>query len=110
EAGRFQINDVPSGDYVLDADAPGFATMHQDSVTIAADKPANLPITLRIGNLEQMVEVQADATSSIAAQLAPMDTRLDARSARTEITPHFIANYTSPTADNTEMIYFAPGT
>src|SRR5665213_1216631 len=49
-------------------------------------------------------------SSSIAAQLAPMDARLDARSARTEITPHFIANYTSPTADNTEMIYFAPGT
>ena len=57
-----------------------------------------------------MVEVQADASNSVAAQQAPMDARLDARSARTEITPHFIENYTTPTADNTEMIFFAPGT
>ena len=110
ETGRFALNNVPAGNYILDADAPGFATTHEDSVAVTADKPLDLPVTLRIGNLELMVEVQADASSSVAAQLAPMDARLDARSARTEITPHFIANYTSPTADNTEMIYFAPGT
>ncbi len=81
----------------------------KQSVTIAADKPTELTVTLRIGNLEQMVEVQADASNSVAAQLAPMDARLDARSARTEITPHFIENYTSPTADNTEMILLRAG-
>jgi iron complex outermembrane recepter protein len=110
DAGRFTLGNLPAGDYVLDADAPGFATTHEASVTIAADKPTELAVTLHIGNLEQMVEVQADASNSVAAQLAPMDARLDARSARTEITPHFIANYTTPTADNTEMIFFAPGT
>jgi len=110
DAGRFTLSNVPAGNYVLDADAPGFATTHEASVNIAGEKPAEMTIVLRIGNLEQMVEVQADASNSVAAQLAPMDARLDARSARTEITPHFIENYTTPTADNTEMIFFAPGT
>ena len=109
EAGRFMINDVPTGEYILDADAPGFATTHEESVAVAAGNANEVTVTLRISNLEQMVEVQADASNSVAAQLAPMDARLDARSARTEITSHFIENYTSPTADNTEMIYFAPG-
>ena len=110
DAGHFALSNVPAGNYVLDADAPGFATTHEASVNIAADKPAEMTVTLRIGNLEQMVEVQADASNSVAAQHAPMDARLDARSARTEITSHFIENYTTPTADNTEMIFFAPGT
>ena len=109
DAGRFALSNVPAGNYVLDADAPGFATTHQENVTIATEA-ADLTVTLRIGNLEQMAEVQADASNSVAAQLAPMDARLDARSARTEISSHFIENYTTPTADNTEMIFFAPGT
>ncbi len=110
DAGHFALSNVPAGDYILDADAPGFATTHEASVVVAADARPALTVTLRIGNLEQMVEVQADASNSVAAQLAPMDARLDARSARTEITSHFIENYTTPTADNTEMIFFAPGT
>lgn len=110
DGGHFTIGGLPAGSYVLDADAPGFATTHQASVAVSGDKATDLTVTLRIGNLEQMVEVQADATTSIAAQNAPMDARLDARSARTEISSHFIENYTTPTADNTEMIFFAPGT
>ncbi len=110
DAGHFVLSGLPAGNYVLDADAPGFATTHQASVTAATEKPTEVTVTLRIGNLEQMVEVQADASNSVAAQLAPMDARLDARSARTEITQQFISNYTTPTADNTEMIFFAPGT
>ena len=110
DSGHFTLVNVPAGNYILDADAPGFATTHETSVSVAAGAPTELSVTLRIGNLEQMVEVQADASTSVAAQLAPMDARLDARSARTEITSHFIENYTTPTADNTEMIFFAPGT
>jgi iron complex outermembrane receptor protein len=110
DAGHFVLSNVPAGDYILDADAPGFATTQEESVIVSADKPAELTVTLRIGNLEQMVEVQADASNSVAAQQAPMDARLDARSARTEISSHFVQNYTTPTADNTEMIFFAPGT
>jgi iron complex outermembrane recepter protein len=110
DTGHFAISNLPPGNYVLDADAPGFATTHEASVTVVADKPTEMTVTLRIGNLEQMVQVQADASNSIAAQEAPMDARLDTRSARTEITSHFVENYTTPTADNTEMIFFAPGT
>ena len=110
DAGHFTLSSLPAGSYILDADAAGFATTHESSVMITAGTPTEMNVTLRIGNLEQMVEVQADASNSVAAQLAPMDARLDARSARTEITSHFIENYTTPTADNTEMIFFAPGT
>jgi iron complex outermembrane receptor protein len=110
DAGRFSVSNIPPGNYILDADAPGFATTHEASVTVVAGKPMEMTVTLRINNLEQMVQVQADASNSVAAQQAPMDARLDASSARTEISSHFIENYTSPTADNTEMIFFAPGT
>ena len=36
EGGHFAISSVPPGNYVLDADAPGFATTHEASVSIAA--------------------------------------------------------------------------
>ncbi len=108
-SGHFSISGVKASTLEIDADAPGFAVTRKMGVMVVAGQATDLTLQLRINNLEQMVEVQADASNSVAAQLAPMDARLDAGSARTEITPHFIENYTSPTADNTEMIYFAPG-
>ncbi|RDJ93547.1 carboxypeptidase regulatory-like domain-containing protein, partial [Lacticaseibacillus rhamnosus] len=46
----FDLGNMPEGNYVLDADAPGFATTHEQSITITPDRPTELTVTLRIGN------------------------------------------------------------
>jgi iron complex outermembrane recepter protein len=79
-------------------------------VVLNANQTADLALTLNVGDVSQQVTVEAYATDSVAAQLAPMDASLDATSARTEITGHFIQNFTSPVADFGEAVQMAPGT
>jgi iron complex outermembrane receptor protein len=109
-AGHFTISGVKPGRYELDTTVSGFAPNHRDNVVVAVDQAQDLPIKMAMGDVSQSITVEADATTSIAAQLAPMDARLDQRSARTEITDNFIQNYTSPVADFGEAVEMAPGT
>ena len=46
----------------------------------------------------------------MAAELAPSQSTLEARSAKSEISPDFIQNFASPVADYTELLNMAPGT
>lgn len=108
-AGHFAIADLPAGRYEVDADAVGFATAQQRDVVTSAGSTAAVTLQLRISDINQQVVVEADASNSVAAQLAPLDSRLDERSARTEIMDHYIRNFTAPTADYAEMIQNAPG-
>ncbi len=109
-SGHFVISDLAPGHYEIEADAKGFAVADRPDVNLNAGQTLDLTFPLRISDLNEQVTVEADASNSEAAQLAPMDSRLDARSARTEIMDHYIQNYTAPTADYTEMIHLAPGT
>ena len=109
-AGKFTITVGKAGKYEVDASAGGFATNRKMNVALSADQPVDLPITLSLGDVSQSVTVEAETTDSIAAQLAPMDARLDETSARTEINDHFIQNYLSPVADFGEAVEMAPGT
>ncbi|WP_419805369.1 TonB-dependent receptor [Terriglobus sp.] len=108
DAGRF-VFALPPGEYELDVDAPGFATT-QRLITVAADQPSEIAIPLNVSTVSEQVVVEADASNSLAAQQAPLDTRLDTRSARTEISNHFVENYLSPVADYSETTQLAPGT
>ena len=110
ETGHFSFSALPAGSYVLDADAPGFSTSHQNAVQVSDDKPTELTLTLKLADLNEQIDVEADATNSIAAQLAPMDARLDERSARTELNQHYLENFLPPTADYGEAVNMAPGT
>ena len=67
-------------------------------------------MALSLGSVSDAITVEANTSGSIAAQHAPMDGLLEAHSARTEITPVFIQNYTSPVADFGELVEMAPGT
>ncbi len=108
--GHFTVTGLTQGLYSVEASAPGFTTTVQRDITVQEGQPIDVSVTLAIGDVSTQVNVEADATHSVAAALAPMDALLDARSARTEITSHFIQNFTSPVADYGEAVAMAPGT
>jgi len=107
--GRFTIA-LPIGVYDISAIAPGFAIATRKGIQLTADQPAEVALTLQIGTATADITVDADATHSIAATLAPMDAKLSETSARTEITGAMIQNFMSPVADFGEAVEMAPGT
>jgi iron complex outermembrane receptor protein len=109
-AGHFSIPGLPIGSYTVVASAPGFATITRKGIQVASDHTDTLTLTLQIGATTSDITVEADATGSVAAALAPMDALLAETSARTEITTAMIQNFMSPVADFGEAVEMAPGT
>ena len=109
-SGRYALSGLPAGTYEVDISAPGFTVNRSLNVSVRDGAAVDLPVTLLLSDINQQVTVEADASDSIAAQLAPLDARLDARSARTEINDHYIENFSSPIADYSEVIALSPGT
>ena len=107
--GHFALT-LSNGVYDVSAIAPGFATAIRKGVHLTDGQPADVSLTLQIGTATADITVDADATHSIAAALAPMDAKLSATSARTEITESMIQNFMSPVADFGEAVEMAPGT
>jgi iron complex outermembrane receptor protein len=108
--GHFSVPSLSSGTYTLDATASGFKLAAPKVIHLSADHPESVQLALQIGGASDQITVEADATESIAAALAPMDALLSATSARTEITSAFINNFISPVADYGEAVEMAPGT
>lgn len=109
QQGHFAVADLPPGKYSLEVSAQGFALANR-SVQIGADRPEDISISLAVGDVIQAVVVDIATSDSLAAQAAPMDSVLEARSARTEISAPFIQNFTSPVSDFSELLQMAPGT
>src|ERR1700733_1918371 len=107
--GHFSISGLTSGRYSLEVSAPGFE-LNRRAVQLATGQDQDVSVAMKISGFSQQVTVQADEANSIAAQLAPMGAPLSATSARTEITPAFIQNFTSPIADYGEIVNMAPST
>jgi iron complex outermembrane receptor protein len=110
QAGKFSIPNLAPGDYTVEVSAAGFAMASRQGVKAAAERAEDLTIALSLGSVSDAITVEAASSGSIAAQHAPMDGLLEARSARTEITPIFVQNFTSPLADFGELVEMAPGT
>jgi len=106
--GKFSISGLPTGDYTIEASAPSFASSRRTGVKVTAGATQDISMTLNIGELSQTVTVEG--TVSVAAELAPSQSTLEARSAKSEISPDFIQNFASPIADYTELLQMAPGT
>lgn len=109
DMGHFSSPVLPAGSYTVEASAPGFALATKKGVAVASDQPTLLTFTLNIGSVADQITVEASNSNSVAAQYAPMDGLLDARSARTEVNTAFIQNFSSPVADYTEVMQMAPG-
>jgi iron complex outermembrane receptor protein len=108
--GKFSVSGLPSGNYTVEVSAPGFALASRTNVKVSAEHAEDLSIALALGSVSDAIVVEAANSGSIAAQHAPMDGLLEARSARTEVTPVFVQNFTSPLADFGELVEMAPGT
>ncbi len=108
--GRFTLTGLPAAIYEVDADAVGFGVARKLNILASPDNTVDLTLALKVSDINQQVTVEADASTSIAAQLAPLDSRLDERSARTEIMDPYIRNFTSPVADYAEIVQNSPGT
>jgi len=104
------VTGLPIGNYTVEVSAPGFALASRQGVQASTERAADLTVSLTLGSVSDAITVEANATASIAAQHAPMDGLLEAHSARTEISPIFVQNYTSPNADFGELVEMAPGT
>jgi iron complex outermembrane recepter protein len=109
-AGKFSIGNLPIGNYTVEVSASGFAMASRQGVKSSLDRSQELSIAVSLGSVSDAITVEAAASGSIAAQHAPMDGLLEARSARTEITPILVQNFTSPMADFGELVEMAPGT
>jgi len=108
--GKFKFSELPAGTYTVEISSPGFSTVVRHGVSVTTGMPANLPVTMAIASVSQEVTVEAEADTSLAAQLAPVKSVLDTGSARTEITSNYVAEYTTPVTDFADIIQAAPGT
>jgi len=108
--GHYATAGLAPGKYTIEASAPGFASTIKRGVILTATQPQDVAVTLSIAAAVDQVTVEAANAGSVAAQYAPMDGLLDARSARTEISTAFIQNFTSPISDYSELLQMSPGT
>jgi iron complex outermembrane receptor protein len=106
--GRYAIKDLPEGSYQVEAAAPSFAPSRRTGVKLTSGNTVNVQMSLNVSELAQSITVEGSV--SVAAEMAPMQSTLDARSAKSEISPEYIQNFASPVADYTELLNNAPGT
>ena len=108
--GKFTVSGLKPGVYNLQVSAPGFAIKAQQGVTVTAGNSTATTFTLSLASVSEEVTVEADADTSLASQLSPVKSVLDAGSARTEITSTYVDQYTSPVTDFADITQIAPGT
>ncbi|MBZ5660928.1 MAG: TonB-dependent receptor [Acidobacteriia bacterium] len=108
--GKFSFTNLAIGNYTLEVSTPGFALASRSGVHVTADRAEELTFTLTLGSVNDAITVEANTSGSLAAQNAPMDSVLETTSARTEVTPIFVQNFTTPLADFGELVAMAPGT
>jgi iron complex outermembrane recepter protein len=109
-SGHFTTPLLAPGKYDVQATVSGFAPATQKGIVVDPNTPSHdLAIPLSVANAADEVTVESAASGSIAAALAPVGSLLEARSARSEITPEFIQQFTPPTADFGEISQIVPG-
>src|SRR5262249_36588711 len=106
--GHFSLAGIPEGMYTIEASAPSFTTSRRTGVKLTAAGTMNVSLYLNVGELAQSITVEG--TVSVAAETAPSQSTLEARSAKSEISPEYIQNFASPIADFSELLNNAPGT
>ena len=109
QSGRYTKSGLTAGKYTIEFASPGFA-LSVKTIVVAAQQTQDVSAMLSLGGATDTVTVEAAGSGSSAAQYAPLDGLLEARSARTEISSMFIQNFVSPVADFSEIVETAPGT
>jgi iron complex outermembrane recepter protein len=110
DRGEYTVTNLSAGGYTVTVAATGFSTEEKVGVVVAAETPVQFSVSLPIASVAEEVTVEADATSSMATQLAPVKALLDMASPRSEITSQYIREFTSPVTDFSDILQAAPGT
>ena len=108
--GHFSLGGFAPGRYTIEVSAPGFGLNRRDRATHRRARPGHRLSRWPWATSRSRSPLRRTPFGSIAAALAPMDASLEARSARTYISPTFIQNFTSPVADYGEAVADGPGT
>ncbi len=74
EIGRLRFPTLPPGSYVLDVEAQGFGTYHEESIRIGVGATIERTVVLKLAGLEESVVVQG-AGSRIEARGSGFETR-----------------------------------
>lgn len=106
--GKYSVTGLSEGLYSVEAQAPSFSTARRTGVNLAGAAVAAVSLALNVSELAQSITVEGAV--SVAAEAAPSQNSLEARSARSEISPEYIQNFASPVADFSELLNNAPGT
>ncbi len=108
--GTFTVQGLPAGTYTVEASATGFSIEVHHGVVIMAGETASVSLSLALASVSEEVTVEAEADTSLASQQAPVKALLDMASPRSEISSHYIRDYTSPVTDFADITQAAPGT
>ena len=76
DTGSFRFGELPGGNYSLDVSAPGFKTSTV-AVTVTAEQPRDLDVTLAPGGATETVTVNADETVALQTGDASVATTID---------------------------------
>jgi iron complex outermembrane recepter protein len=106
--GHYSVAGLPAGTYSVEVSAPNFATSRHQGIKLTAGGKEDVSIAMGLAALPQTVTVEGNV--SVAAEMAPSQSSLEARSAQSRISGDFVENFTSPVADYTEVLNMAPGT
>jgi hypothetical protein len=98
--GTYQFNELPPGTYTLKATANGFRQNTVTNVTVAAETPRSLDVTMETGQETQTVNVNADSVPLLQSSDASIGTTID--SSEIDRLPIF-------GADPYELLRTAPG-
>ncbi len=107
-AGHYSIAGLPAGVYTIEVSAPNFATSRREGMKLAEGAKEEFSTALGLAALPQTITVEGSVSE--AAEMAPSQSSLEARSAQSRISGDFVQNFTSPVADYTEVLNMAPGT
>src|SRR5436309_458569 len=85
--GHFSVTGLPVGTYTVEVSAPNFSTNRQEGLKLAAGATTDFATALGLAALPQTITVEGNV--SVAAQMAPSQSSLEARSAQSRISGEF---------------------
>jgi iron complex outermembrane receptor protein len=76
-SGAYRFDGLPAGDYLLRAEAPGFAVLLADDVRLAGDAAQSRDLSLQLAGVREQVVVTASGTSQTLAEVSKAVTVVD---------------------------------
>jgi TonB family protein len=70
-AGDFELSGLPAGEYTMEVMKPGFALVRLVSIALRENQDLRQDVTLRIGSVQETIDVVAEGTPRVKSAAAP---------------------------------------